>query len=199
MSVSIQVGLEGPIRQCTRKKRLTKVLTHTPLSTSQVRTVESKPQLYALPFPGNPVANSAFDTRAVCDFSTAIGAFRFIFKWAVLRRFFLSSPRSGVTWWSSGIEVFQTPMRPSHEEVRRYEPDTSADMQDNGPVCRCREATVDALGPSAARETRVRHAVRSCDELARMRDLVSDDGNGTTQTEVIGAWCTEMSVVGFWE
>jgi hypothetical protein len=46
------------------------------------------------------------------------------------------------------------------------------------PVCRCKEATVDVLGPSALREMRVRHAVRSCDELATMRDSVSDDGNG---------------------
>ena len=44
-----------------------------PFSTSQVCTVESKPQLYA--FPGSPVANIAFETRAVCDFRTAIGAF----------------------------------------------------------------------------------------------------------------------------
>lgn len=90
-------------------------------------------------------------------------------------------------------------MRPSHEEVRRCEPDASVDTEDSGLVCRCREATVDALGPSESRDMRVRHAVRSCDELARMRDSVSADGDGTTQTEVMGAWCTEMSRRGFWE
>jgi len=104
----------------------------------------------------------------VCDFSTATGAFRFMVAGAVLRRFFLSSPRSRGTWWSFGIEVSQTPMRPSHEEVRRCEPDASVDIEDSGLVCRCKEATVDALGPSAPRDMRVRHAVRSCDELARM-------------------------------
>jgi hypothetical protein len=41
--------------------------------------------------------------------------------------------------------------------------------------------------------------MRSCDELAQMRDSVSDDGDGTTQTEVIGALCTEVSITGFCE
>jgi hypothetical protein len=90
-------------------------------------------------------------------------------------------------------------MRPSHEEVRRCEPDTSVDMEDSGLVWRCREATVDAVGISELRDIRVRHAVRSCDELARMRDSVSDDRDGTTQTEVMGAWCTEALRIRFCE
>lgn len=92
----------------------------------------------------------------------------------------------------------QAPIRPSHEDARRWEPDASVDMNGIGLVCRCREATVDALGPPELRYLRVRHAVRSCDERARMRDS-SDDKDGRTQTEVMGAWCTEASRNGLCE
>ena len=57
-------------------KRLTIVLTHTPFSTSHVRTVESNPQLYALaPLGSRP--KTTRETRAVWLLSTAVGALRF--------------------------------------------------------------------------------------------------------------------------
>lgn len=46
---------------------------------------------------------------------------------------------------------------------------------------------------SGASETRVREAVRSCEALAMSTDSSVDAGDGTKQTEVMGASCTGTS------
>ena len=58
----------------TGRKGRTIVSVHTPSSTSDDRTVESKPQLYARLL--DPGQKSASDTRAVWDLSTVAGALR---------------------------------------------------------------------------------------------------------------------------
>ena len=106
-----------PPERKEKDERRTIVFTHTPDSTSHVRTVESNPQLYARWF--DPGAKSALDTRAVCDLRTVVGALRFPRPWSaslvVLRRFLRSEEetRSDVGATSSwvGMAVSQKPMR----------------------------------------------------------------------------------------
>lgn len=110
-----------------------------PFSTSHVLTVESKPQLYAVfPF----VANTALETRAVWDLSTVTGAFLLgrSASSTTFRRFFRSWTTGSGTSSVEGICVSQSPIRPSHEAVRRCDPDRLDETEETGPVCRWRDA-----------------------------------------------------------
>lgn len=115
----------------------TTVFVHTLLSTSHVRTVESKPALTAV-LPS--LVKMAFDTLAVWLFSTAVDALRFGCGSpapSTLRRFFRSGPfvaESIGTSSASGIEESQRPIRPSWELVRRWDPAAFAVIDVNGPV-----------------------------------------------------------------
>lgn len=114
------------------------VCVHTPFSVSHTRTVESKPQLYAVCAVWfSP--NTTFETRAVCDLSTLIGAFRRGFdSSSTFRRFFLSRPLFSGSGTSSveGTVVSQRPIRPSQEDVRTCVPEEFEETDETGAVCR---------------------------------------------------------------
>lgn len=177
-----------------KDQRRTIVSTHTPNSASQVRTVESNPQLYARLF--EPGAKSALDTRAVWDLSTVVGALRFPRPWsaspAILRRFLRSEEEAksnvGATSSWVGIVVSQRPIRWSQDAVRIWEPVWSDEMEVRGEVWRWSEARVWNDGEaSGSSETRMREAVRSCEALATRTDSSVGVEDGTTQTSVMGA------------
>jgi hypothetical protein len=158
----------------------------TPFSTSQVRTVESQPQLTALPSP----SNVAFETLAVWLLRTFKGAFLLTALSSVtLRRFFRSTPRfSRGTSSEVGTMVSQNPMSPSQEAVRRCVPAGEAVTLAIGAVCRWRLASgVVWARPGLERESRVSFAVRSCDAEASKWLLEVGLEVGTRHREVIGA------------
>jgi hypothetical protein len=110
-------------------KRRTIVCVQTLFSTSHILMVESNPQLNATlptPTPSPAFSKMALDTLAVCDFNTVMGALRFGLSSSVALRRFL--PRSLSSTWAAGtsscggIEVSQSPMRPSQDVVRRCDP-----------------------------------------------------------------------------
>lgn len=152
-----------------------------PLSTSHVRTVESNPQLYAT----RPSwENTAFDTRAVCDFRTVTGAFLLAStsSRATFLRFLRAlSVSSCGTSSVSGITVSQRPIKPSHDAVKRCDPDTFEAIDASGALCRWSEASGTAgaffVWPGAS-ERRVRRAVRSCEALAT-RCVCASSWDGT--------------------
>lgn len=117
---------------------LTIVDVQTLCSTSHVRIVESRPQLYAV-FPALSRPKIARETRAVWLFSTASGAFLTGLSpfSSTLRRFFLfASPEGCESGTSSdaGIDVSQRPMRPSQDAVRTCLPLEFAATEETGDV-----------------------------------------------------------------
>jgi hypothetical protein len=92
-----------------------------PRSTSHVRTVESNPQLTA----SFPPENATADTRAVCERSTAEGAFVLTVPSSCTFRRFLRSGAAIVSGWTSsfsGMLVDHNPMSPSQSAVRMFFP-----------------------------------------------------------------------------
>lgn len=92
-----------------------------PRSTSQVRTVESNPQLTAFP----PSENATAETRAVCERNTAEGAFVLVVPPSCTFRLFLRSGAAIVSSGTSsvsGIFVDHSPMSPSQPAVRMFFP-----------------------------------------------------------------------------
>jgi hypothetical protein len=116
-----------------------------PRSRSQVRTVESNPQLTptAQPPPA-PAENSTADTRAVCERNTAEGAFVLTEppSSCTFRRFLrsggaiVSSETSSV----SGIVVDHNPIKPSQPAVRIFSPSWLDATSATGASCKCNVA-----------------------------------------------------------
>ena len=113
-----------------------------PRSTSQVRTVESNPQLTA--FPPTPAANSTADTRAVCERNTAEGAFVLTKSPScTFRRFFRSGAAivSSGTSSVSGISADHSPISPSQPAVRILPPSWLAATSAMGASCKYKVAS----------------------------------------------------------
>ena len=175
-----------------KNKTLTIVVVQTPLSTSHFLTVESNPQLTASP-PSPPSfpspANTTLLTRAVCPFKTFTGPFLLTSPSVpILRRFFDRSRMAVSEVGTSsevGIFVSQSPIRVSHDEVRRWLPLAFDVILDKGAVWRCKLAIVFDL--FFIRENSVRRAERSCDDVAINRVSSGKDGAGITENDEIGA------------
>jgi hypothetical protein len=133
----------------------TAVPVQSPTSKSHERTVQSHPELNALP--SSSRENKAFDTRPVCDLRTVLGALRFggwssvrAEEVASFRRFLVgSSPDTGTgTSSSSGIFEVQSPMRWSQLAVSRCVPEPLALIEETEAVCKCNETRPRAVPPS---------------------------------------------------
>jgi hypothetical protein len=126
---------------------LTIVCEQRPCSTSQVRTVESNPQLTA--FPPAAAENSTADTRAVCERSTVDGAFVLTeppppSPSCTFRRFLRSGAAvvsSSGTSSVSGILADHNPIRPSQPAVRIFCPSGLDATSAMGASCKCKVAS----------------------------------------------------------
>jgi hypothetical protein len=161
-----------------------------PRSTSHVRTVESNPQLTAPP----PGENLTADTRAVCERSTAEGAFVFTGPPSCTFRRFLRSGAATVSRGTSsvsGMLVDQSPMRPSQPAVRIFSPSRLDATSARGESCKCSAASGVEVVSVPSSEMRDICAVRSCEAVTRSTSW-SEGAAGlddTTVKEVIGAAC----------
>jgi hypothetical protein len=141
-----------------------------PRSTSQVRTVESNPQLTPTAFPPVPAENSTADTRAVCERNTVEGAFVLTeppSSCCTFRRFLrsggaiVSSETSSV----SEIVVDHKPIKPSQPAVRIFSPSWLDATSAMGASCKCNVARgVDVVCVSSS-DIRESCAVRSCEAV----------------------------------
>lgn len=135
-----------------------------PRSTSHVRTVESKPQLTAPP----PEENRTADTRAVCDCSTAEGAFVLTeLPSCSFRRFLRSGPAtvSRGTSSVSGTFVDQSPTRPSQPAVKMFSPSRLDATSATGESCKCSVASGVQVVSASQSDTREICAVQSCEAV----------------------------------
>lgn len=162
-------------------------------STSQVRTVESNPQLTAS-FP--PPANSTADTRAVCERSTAEGAFVLITPSppsCTFRRFLRSGAAfaSSGTSSTSGMLVDHSPTSPSQPAVRILCPSGLDATSATGASCKCNVASGVEVVRVPSSDRREICAVRSCEALTTRRS--SSGGTSgcecTMAKDVMGAAC----------
>lgn len=200
-------------RRKRKKRNLTIVCVQTPFSTSHKRTVESRPQLYAV-FSLPTFPNTTRETLAVWDFSTVEGDFRLAFSAESFfppfnfRLFFLSRSLTGASGTSSdeGTRVSQRPIKVSQEEVSKCVPDELDAIEETDAVCKCNFARVfdselDAESDDSV--IRVIWADKSCEEVAIRWEAWSsstlDCGIGTTQREVIGAVWASVLNANFWE
>ena len=113
-----------------------------PRSTSQVRTVESNPQLTA--FPPAPAAKSTADTRAICERNTAEGAFVLTEPPSCTFRRFLRSGAAIVSSGTSsvsGISADHNPIKPSQPAVRILPRSWLAATSAMGASCKCKVAS----------------------------------------------------------
>lgn len=194
---------------------------HNAVSVSHDRTVESKPQLYAVVLSLPAVPKMALETLPVCDLRTISGALRIALSPSTFRFFVLRPPSAGISSGTSslpGMVVSHNPMRWSHEAVRRWEPAELAVMEESGAVCRCSVARGFALvracafvlvalvaGRSALEIPEmvswVNCPVRSCDAVATVIvwDSFAEDWEERRQKEVIGALCKRALKVMFLE
>lgn len=183
--VNARKGVSGTVSVCV----------HTPLATSHVRRVPSKPALYAFSEEDEEVeANMTAETRAVWPLSTASGALRIAVSSVSILRRLLPGPEVGKDTKGAscvlGIAVSQNPMSVSHDAVRRCVPVGEAAMAERGAVCRCSDAT-DAAFDVEEMQKRVRRAERSCEAVAKrmLSTSVADEGEGTRVIALIGALC----------
>lgn len=165
-----------------------------PRSTSQVRTVESNPQLTALP----PSENDTADTRAVCERSIAEGAFVLAFTGppsSTFRRFLRSGAAivSRGTSSVSGMLVDHSPMSPSQPAVSILFPSRLDATSATGPSCKCNVASgVDVVWVPSSEIWQI-CAVRSCEAVTTSSFSSLSGGavvcDGTMVKDVMGAGC----------
>lgn len=139
-----------------------------PRSTSQVRTVESNPQLTAFP----PSENATADTRAVCERSTAEGAFVLTVPPSCTFRLFLRSGAAIVSTGTSsvsGMLVDHSPMSPSQPAVRMFFPSWLDATLATGASCKCSVASGVEVVRVPSSDKRQICAVRSCEAVTTRR------------------------------
>ena len=162
-----------------------------PRSMSHVRMVESNPQLTASP-PGDDLTA---DTRAVCERSTAEGAFVLTESPScTLRRFLRSGPAtaSSGTSSASGILVDHSPISPSQPAVRMCFPSRVDATSAMGASCKCNVASgVEVVVCVPSSDMRDICAVRSCEAVTTSRSSSEEAASdGVTAKEVTGAACS---------
>ena len=158
---------------------------------SHVRMVESNPQLTASP-PGDDLTA---DTRAVCERSTAEGAFVLTESPScTLRRFLRSGPAtaSSGTSSASGILVDHSPISPSQPAVRMCFPSRVDATSAMGASCKCNVASgVEVVVCVPSSDMRDICAVRSCEAVTTSRSSSEEAASdGVTAKEVTGAACS---------
>jgi hypothetical protein len=163
-----------------------------PRSTSQVRTVESNPQLTALP----PSENDTADTRAVCERSIAEGALVFTGPPSSTFRRFLRSGAAIVSKGTSsvsGMFVDHSPMSPSQPAVSILFPSWLDATSATGASCKCNVASgVDVVRVPSSEIWQI-CAMRSCEAVTTSSFSPSSAGvavcDGTMVKDVMGAGC----------
>ena len=177
---------------CTNVRTI--VCAQRPRSTSHVRMVESNPQLTASPPMGDEDLTA--ETRAVCERSTAEGAFVLIEPppSCTFRRFLRSGPAatSSGTSSASGMPVDHSPMSPSQPAVRMCFPSRVDATSAIGASCKCNVASgVEVVVSAPPNDTRDICAVRSCDAVTTSRSSSEEAGSdGVMVKAVTGAACS---------